>query len=343
MEITGLTRRVDVRERTDAGEMYRQATLAAERARLDEASTARLAVIARELTTNLLKHTARGGQMLINAQTPPAGPGAVELLAIDRGPGMTNAASALRDRYSTGGTLGIGLGAVQRQSNEFAIHSSPERGTAILARVFGDQAQRGDSPYEVGVVTVPKDGEEVSGDNWAVCALPDGFQLVVVDGLGHGLLASEAAGAAVRAFRQSAGRSPVDVLHALHRPLMGTRGATAGVATIDTSGGHVTYGGIGNIAAAVFGPTGMRRLVSLNGTVGREPVSYRQFEAEWEPDSILIMHSDGLMTQWRLDYLPGLVTKDPSLIAAALFRDFARDFDDVTVVVAKQGSGSPQV
>jgi hypothetical protein len=50
------------------------------------------------------------------------------------------------------------------------------------------------------------------------------------------------------------------------------------------------------------------------------------------------MHSDGLMTRWKLDYLPGLAMKDPSLIAAVLFRDFARDLDDVTVVVARQRS-----
>ena len=342
MEMTGLTRRIGVREEADAGAVYRQATLAAERARLDEASAGRLALIARELTTNLLKHTARGGEVLLNAQTPPAGPGAVELLAIDRGPGMANATKALRDSYSTGGTLGIGLGAAQRQADNFAIHTAPGRGTAILARVRGVHVEPVASPYDVGVITVPKDGEEVSGDGWAVCAVPHGFQLVVVDGLGHGLLASEAAAAAIKAFRQAAGRSPVDVLQALHRPLVGTRGATAGVAQIDTRARRVTYGGIGNIAAAVFGQAGTRRLVSLNGTVGREPVSYRQFEGEWEPDATLIMHSDGLMTQWRLDYLPGLATKDPSLIAAVLFRDFARDLDDVTVVVAKQGTRPPQ-
>jgi anti-sigma regulatory factor (Ser/Thr protein kinase) len=338
MEVTGLTRRIVIRAQSDAGEARRQALRAAESARFDGALTSRLVIIAAEMTSNLLKHSEAGGEILINAQTPPAGPGGVELLAIDRGPGMAKPAAAMEDGYSSSGSLGIGLGAIRRQSSYFEIHSAPARGTAVLARVSAADAHGPHHGFDLGVVTIPKDGEEVSGDGWEVCEVPGGIQLLVVDGLGHGLLASEAASLAVRAFRQTAGRAPVEVLRALHPPLRGTRGATVGVATIDRRSHLVTYGGIGNIAAAIFGPGSPRRLVSLNGTVGRDPVTYQQFDAEWSSDSCLVMHSDGLMTRWRLDYLPGLGTKDPSLIAAVLFRDFARDLDDVTIVVARQGS-----
>jgi anti-sigma regulatory factor (Ser/Thr protein kinase) len=342
MEVTGLTRRVAVREQSDAGEARRQAVWAAESARFDDALSARLAIIVAEMTSNLLKHTAMGGEILINALTPPVGPGVVELLAIDRGPGMAQLGAALEDRYSTTGSLGIGIGAIRRQASYFEIHSVRERGTAVLARVSADDPRAGNLGFDLGVVAIAKDGEEVSGDSWAVLEVPAGIQILVVDGLGHGLLASEAAALAVKAFRNAAGRAPVDVLRALHPPLRGTRGATVGVATIDTRARVVTYGGIGNIAASVFGPDISRRLVSVNGTVGREPVTYKQFEAEWIPNALLIMHSDGLMTRWQLDYLPGLATKDPSLIAAVLFRDYARDLDDVTIVVARQRSRSPK-
>ena len=47
------------------------------------------------------------------------------------------------------------------------------------------------------------------------------------------------------------------------------------------------------------------------------------------------MHSDGLGTQWRLDRYPTLSQKHPSLIAGVLYRDFYRERDDVTVLVAK--------
>jgi hypothetical protein len=71
-------------------------------------------------------------------------------------------------------------------------------------------------------------------------------------------------------------------------------------------------------------------------------VQFRQFEVAWDPKALLIVHSDGLSTRWRLDQVPGLTAKDPTLIAAVLFRDFARQLDDVTVVVAKQRMGSPK-
>jgi anti-sigma regulatory factor (Ser/Thr protein kinase) len=342
MEVSGLTRRVVIREQSDAGDARRLAARAAESARFDAVLSTRVSIISAEMTSNLLKHSAAGGEVLINALTPPAGPGAVELLAIDRGPGIANPAAALEDGYTTAGSLGVGLGAIRRQSSHFEIHSIPDRGTVILARVIADNVHVAAPKFDVGVVSVAKDGEEVSGDGWALCEVPSGIQLLVVDGLGHGLLASDAATMAVKTFRNTAGRAPVDVVRLLHPALRSTRGATIGVATVDTQAGVVTYAGVGNIAAAIVTPDRCRWLVSLNGTVGREPVQFRQFETAWDPKALLIAHSDGLATRWRLDQVPGLAAKDPTLIAAVLFRDFARQLDDVTVVVAKQRMGSPK-
>jgi anti-sigma regulatory factor (Ser/Thr protein kinase) len=341
MEISGLTRRVAIRQQSDAGDARRLAARAAESARFDAGLSARVSIIAAEMTSNLLKHSAEDGKILINVLAPSTGPGSVELLAIDRGPGIANPAAALEDGYSTAGSLGVGLGAIRRQSSHFEIHSIPQRGTAMLARVSADNGRVTDRKFDVGVVSVAKDGEEVSGDGWALCEVPSGIQLFVVDGLGHGLLANDAATLAVKTFRDAAGRAPVDVLRLLHPALRSTRGATVGVATVDTHARVVTYAGIGNIGAVVVMPESSRLLVSLNGTVGREPVQYRQFETAWNPKALIVAHSDGLTTRWRLDQVPGLAAKDPTLIAAVLFRDFARELDDVTVVVAKQRTGSP--
>jgi len=341
MEVGGLTRRVVVREQADAGDVRRLALRAAESARFDPLLTNRVSIIASEMTSNLMKHASKGGEILINAITPSTGPGVVELVATDRGPGIANAAAALQDGYSTAGSLGSGLGAIRRQSSYFDIHSVADRGTAVLARISVDGSRVGHPKFDVGVISVPKDGEEVSGDGWAVADVPFGIQLLVVDGIGHGLLASDAAHLAVKTFRTTAGQEPIEVLRALHPPMRATRGATVGVATLNVQGRLVTYGGVGNIGAAVVTPDRHRWLVSLNGTIGREPVQFRQFETEWDPDAVLVAHSDGLTTRWRLDQ-PGLAAKDPTLIAAVLFRDFARQLDDVTVVVAKQRSAKSE-
>ena len=341
MEVTGLTRRVVVRDQSDGANARRVALRAAERARFDGALQGRVSLIAAELSSNLLKHSAQGGSMLINLAVPDIGPGAVELVAIDRGPGMANVAAVFEDGYSSTGSLGLGMGAIRRQASHFEIHSQPDRGTAVLARVTAD-GRLGQSPFDIGVVSVPKDGEDVSGDGWAICHVPSGIQMLLVDGLGHGLLAHDAATLAVETFRSTAGREPIDVLRAIHPAMRSSRGATASVFTVDSRARHVTYCGIGNIGAAIVAADRAYRLVSLNGTVGREPVQFKQFEAEWDPKAVLVAHSDGLTTHWRLDQ-PGLATKDPTLIAAVLFRDYARELDDVTVVVARQRPGSAAI
>jgi anti-sigma regulatory factor (Ser/Thr protein kinase) len=307
---------------------------AAEKARFETALQGRVSLIAAELSSNLLKHAGHGGSMLINSVVPDSGAGAVELVAIDRGPGMANVAAAFEDGYSSTGSLGVGMGTIRRQASHFEIHSVPDRGTAVLARVAAD-GHLAESQFEVGVVAVPKDGEDVSGDGWAVCSVPSGIQLLMVDGLGHGLLAHDAAILALETFRSTAGREPIDVLRAIHPAMRSSRGATASVFTVDTRARCITHCGIGNIGAAVVTPGRSNRLMSLNGTVGREPVQFKQFEAEWGSKAVLVAHSDGLATHWRLDQ-PGLLAKDPTLIAAVLFRDYARELDDVTVIVMRQ-------
>ena len=61
----------------------------------------------------------------------------------------------------------------------------------------------------------------------------------------------------------------------------------------------------------------------------------QEFQVDWPHDGLLILHSDGLATRWDLSRYPGLAHRHPALIAAALYRDFARGRDDVTVFVAR--------
>ena len=61
----------------------------------------------------------------------------------------------------------------------------------------------------------------------------------------------------------------------------------------------------------------------------------QEFSFPWNEDSALIMYSDGLTSRWDLDRYPGIISRHPSIVAAALYRDFERERDDVTVMVAK--------
>ena len=324
--------RFDAGDGTLAAEARQAATRLATRRGLDDHDAGKVAVVLTEAATNLVKHGG-GGEILLG---PAAGEGGVDVLALDRGDGMANLVACLRDGFSTTGTAGTGLGAISRLATLFDIHSTPGAGTALVARVA--PGRRGEPPraFDVGGVSVPAPGETACGDAWCTMPMPEGLKLMVVDGLGHGVLASEAAQAAVEAFRASA-TDPIDlVMDAVHGALRATRGAAVGLATIDTRRRLVTFAGIGNVAGTIIGDGPARSTVSHGGIVGVGKVRVQTFTYPWPTDGLLVLASDGISTHWSLDAYPGLRQRDPALVAGVLYRDFVRGRDDATVVVARE-------
>jgi serine phosphatase RsbU (regulator of sigma subunit) len=244
----------------------------------------------------------------------------------------------LRDGFSTVGTLGNGLGAISRLSAFFDIYSVPDEGTALLSQLWASPlpTQHTSEQLELGVVCLPINSEEVSGDAWASYQSVDRSLLLVADGLGHGPQAALASLEAVRMFQDNAHRRPQSIVEAAHGAMRSTRGAALAIAEVDLAGKRVTFTGIGNISGTLLSAERNYSLVSLNGTVGHEVRKIQEFTYPWSPETLLIMHSDGLKTQWRLERYPGLIYKHPSLIAGVLYRDFNRGRDDVTVLVARE-------
>jgi hypothetical protein len=248
---------------------------------------------------------------------------------------MSDVAACFRDGYSSTGTSGTGLGAIRRQADEFDIYTQPGRGTALLAR-FWSSRPASPGPLEIGAVCLPIHGEDAPGDAWSVVAGTTTTRLVVADGLGHGPLAAEAAGAAIASAREHPERPLTPLLEGLHETLRATRGAVAAVAELDVRRELVHFAGIGNISAALWGAQKQQNLVSMNGTLGHTLGHVRDFSYPWPADALVILHSDGLATRWSLDDYPGLQARDPALVAGVLYRDFSRGRDDVTVVVARR-------
>jgi hypothetical protein len=262
----------------------------------------------------------------------------VEVLSLDKGPGMSNVVRSLDDGYSTAGSPGMGLGAVLRAAGAFDVYSQPGQGTAVVARMFSGRRDLSRTRQSVGVVRQAKTGEAVCGDNWIARWFTDGWVCAVADGLGHGLIASDAANAIIDAVRRAPSRlSPLELLDAAHQAAKPTRGAAFGVAVLDEAARVVRFAGIGNIAAVVITGDERRHLVSYNGIVGHEYRKAGEFTQPWQPQSVLVLHSDGVGTQWDFGRYPGLLSRDPSLIAGILFRDFNRGRDDATAVVLKDG------
>lgn len=338
-----------VEQASDAGSARRAATDLAERLGVGEHRRAELALVATELATNLLKHAVQG-TLLVRALRSERGTG-VCLVAVDAGPGVSDLAAAAVDGASSTGTLGLGLGAIARLSTSCAVHSVPGRGTVVVVEVWGGPAasfgaaagRAEDRPGgRADGLTRPMTGEEVCGDAVAVRHLADGELLLAVDGLGHGPQAARAAVEAVRLFHASSAEAPVDVLSELHAGLRGTRGAAAAVARVQRGQRRVLFAGLGNVAGWVVGPAGddgpghgghRRSMLSQPGIVGHHSRALREFVHDLPDDAAVVMHSDGLRTQWSLEDYPGVLRHGPLVLAATLMRDAGVRRDDASVLV----------
>ncbi|MBS1816382.1 MAG: SpoIIE family protein phosphatase [Acidobacteria bacterium] len=301
-----------------------------------EEDSYRLGLVATELATNLVKH-AQGGEILVRALGTDAD-AVVELIAVDRGPGITDVRQALTDGHSSAGTAGSGLGAIRRLSDTFDIYSAPGHGTVVLAHVRPRRAAAKPARrrMEVGSISIPKNGEDVCGDGWLVRETPDLTVIAVADGLGHGLHAREAAAAVLEGCAQARLAGPAAMLELMHGAGRHTRGAAAALAELRPHSGIVTCAGVGNISTSIVSAGSVRHAVSMPGTLGHEARMFREYTYPWDTEALLVMHSDGLSAHWSFDGLPGLVSRHPSVIAAVLYRQCSRQRDDVTVVVARE-------
>jgi anti-sigma regulatory factor (Ser/Thr protein kinase) len=326
-----------ITEESQVGEARRIAVALAAELGFNETDCGKVAIIATEAAKNTVKHACEGELLLRALKT--VGGYSIEIVALDRGPGMANVGQCLRDGFSTAGTPGTGLGAIKRLSTFFDIHSVQKLGTALLARLEPGENRREPASnrnyLENGVVHLPKAGEQISGDSWAAENQLDKNLILVADGLGYGVLAAEASQEAVRVFQENAKLGPKAILEKAHPALKNTRGAAAAIAQIDRTQQTVRFAGVGNISGVIFTLSQTRSMVSYNGTIGHMMRKVEEFVYPWSQQSLLIMHSDGLASQWDLNRYPGLATRHPALIAAVLYRDFKRTRDDVTVIVAK--------
>jgi hypothetical protein len=157
---------------------------------------------------------------------------------------------------------------------------------------------------------------------------------MVVDGLGHGPDAAEAAVEAVRIFNRFNGHQVTTLLDYIHGGLRSTRGAAISIARYDAAARKIVYAGIGNIAGILAANGMVRRMVSMAGTAGFNARKIQSFDYPFD-SGLVILHSDGLQSQWTLDRYPNLASFHPTLIAAILYRDFNRGRDDATVLVCK--------
>jgi anti-sigma regulatory factor (Ser/Thr protein kinase) len=324
---------VPLDDRSRVGEARRVAASLAAEAGLGEAIRSDVGIVATELATNVLRHAERG--TLVMRRLDGAG-GGIELLCLDAGPGMRDPSACMADGYSSAGSMGTGLGAIRRLAHGFDLYSAAGRGTAVVTRFWSrrDPAMTHAATMLAGLA-VAMAGETECGDAWAARTGPSGTTVLLVDGLGHGPLAAAAAATAVEIFQAHAA-APAELLALMHAGMRSTRGAAAAVASSGPAASDgLRYAGVGNLSAVLAQGHDSRSLMSHNGTVGLQARKIQELSYPWPAEAVLVMHSDGLQSHWRLDQYSGLAQRDAALIAGVLYRDFARGRDDVSVVVQR--------
>jgi negative regulator of sigma-B (phosphoserine phosphatase) len=184
----------------------------------------------------------------------------------------------------------------------------------------------------VAHLSLPKDGERSNGDRVVFRQEPDGRTLLgVIDGLGHGPEAEQAALAAVEQLT----RAPLDLtmgplMEQVHASLRGTRGAAATLCLI--ANGQLEACGVGNVEMRctetdipfVFSP----------GILGGRVRRFRVCTAKAAPATRLVFFSDGIHA---LGHLVELRKLSPADACKSIFHKHRRGEDDATVLIADLG------
>lgn len=299
----------------------------------------RIELVCGEIITNQLKYAGRRGLVQIWEQGNSEF-SALDLFALDYGPGIPNLPAALRDGYTTSGTMGKGLGAIQRLSAESEFYTlpqglsseSPWHGMAVWARFYV-----GDKPpprrFQCGYFVRAYQDDVYNGD--CICVLPGEHNVkwVHADGLGHG---KEAAEGLIGADKVLDTVTPLDgTLQNLSRRLRGGRGAVAMACEIDFNARKMRICGVGDMGAFLI-CNGERRVLNFSpGVLGHEHRSFETTELPFPQQALLITASDGLRRTWGLSTYPGLWRLHPQLIALLLGNITTRNNDDKSILVMR--------
>lgn len=303
----------------------------------DEKATAELDLILAEITSNLHKYT-KDGEILVG-HFNKGDEDYIELISIDNGPGIADLQRVMSDGFSSSNTMGHGLGSIKRLSDKFEVYSHKGWGTILLSRVYKvkpEKKRREKLAVTVNAVVVAKPSEVTSGDGFYFKTTNQYVKLLVADGLGHGPEANKAVNEAVKVFKQCPHHSPTEIIRYIHPEVRKTRGLVGTVVVFDLENRQIEIAGVGNISAKLLGGVVQKAHLAYNGIIGHNiPNTMNDQVAAFADFNQLILCSDGIRSRWEPGKLPGISRADASIQAAAIYKDFGRQTDDMSVVIAK--------
>jgi len=128
--MTTKSERLEIRSSDDVVRVRQLARTMALAAGLSLVDQTKIITAASELARNTLDYG--GGGFVLAELVEGVGRRGLRLTFEDKGPGIGDVDAALKDGFTTGKGMGLGLGGARRLSNEFSIHSKPGEGTKVV-------------------------------------------------------------------------------------------------------------------------------------------------------------------------------------------------------------------
>ncbi|HWQ20956.1 MAG TPA: ATP-binding protein [Methanotrichaceae archaeon] len=300
-----------------------------------------IALAVSELASNLVKHAGGGTIVLLSLCE------GMQIESHDEGSGIEDIDQALTDGFSTAGSLGFGLGTVNRLMDEFEISSRcsrPDSGTHIVCKRFirGGAAGPLPGPLEFGAATRAHPLMSVNGDTFVIKCWGTSALIGVIDGLGHGQQALLAAQAARRYVEIHYNQPLLSIFTGVDRACRATRGVVMSLARFDwisdLSRVTLTFSGIGNVEMSIIGKQEPLNFVIRRGILGAGTPSPVVTEHIWKPGYVMVLHSDGISAHHKWSDLPELRNASVEVVAQHILQRLARKEDDATVIVARSKS-----
>lgn len=303
----------------------------------EESAAAEIAIVAVELASNVLKH-ADSGEIALSHLTDGDREG-VRIESFDVGPGIANVDAAFEDGASTAGSLGGGLGAVNRLMHQLTVTApgEPDFGTKVVADRWKREPGSATTPCPLsfGAASRPAADETVNGDSFVIKRWDAQALVGVIDGLGHGADAHEAAAAATE-YVETHYDSPIEaIFDGTERACRGTRGVVMALARFDWDAETVTFATVGNINHKLTDDSDLT-VVPRRGVVGSNGPDPKVTRSEWRPGDRLVLFSDGVDSHWELPPARSMADESATITARRLLDQHSKPHDDATVLVVSE-------
>ncbi len=299
----------------------------------------RMELVCNEIVTNQIKHAKGSGmvQLWENTGSSPS----LDIFALDYGPGIEDLEHAKKDGTTTTGTMGRGLGAIERLSCESSIYTVAKEinidscwhGTAVWAR-FNVEKSKTKPKIQYGVYLRALHDDFYNGDCIQISSGSSKIKWMHLDGLGHGKEAEEAVRPAQDILDVDA--ELYERMSILSKRLSGGRGAVGMLGEIDASDERITIAGVGDMSAYVICNGEKRNLPMSSGVLGHNHRSIEINELAFQKQALLITASDGIKSSWNFKTLPQLWRLHPQMIALVMGQILGRSNDDKSLVVIRK-------